>query len=198
MSSVTIINILPLFYAILFCCCWGFLFICCLGNDKHHPKTICISVFHLTTLPWIFRTPTVKNVSTHFCLYSNIRAAKSPMLHFCFKVLTEAACSCCALCWSPSCSSLHTHRIETNRAAVWSKLADVRTYCLIPGRAVCSRVPSLNQTAALSQSSVLHFVVALTKFSINCCAAHSIFYLSPKELGLTSCLLCCSFLDGDQ
>lgn len=107
-------------------------------------------------------------------------------------------CSCCVLCWSPSCSSLHIHQIETNRAAVWSKLADVRTYCLIPGRAVCSRVPSLNQTAALSRSSVLHFVVALKKFSINCCAAHSIFYLSPKEIGLTSCLLCCSFLDGDQ
>lgn len=78
-----------LFY---FLCCF---FICCLGNDKHHPKTICISVFHLTALPRIFRTPTVRRKKKRFhpflLVQQHYRAAKSPMLHFCFKAVTEAA-----------------------------------------------------------------------------------------------------------
>lgn len=108
--------------------------------------------------------------------------------------LTEAGtvwetCSCCVLCWSLSCSSLHIFKpiILLRQAAPCDQ--SLYTYMSSDPRwsrlSVWSRILSLTQTAALLQSSVVHFVVAVKSFSVNCCAAHSIFCLSPKEIGLS-------------
>lgn len=108
--------------------------------------------------------------------------------------LTEAGtvwetCSCCVLCWSLSCSSLHIFNptILLRQAAPCDQ--SLYTYMSSDprwsGLSVWSRILSLTQTAALLQSSVVHFVVAVKSFSVNCCAVHSIFCLSPKEIGLS-------------
>lgn len=71
---------------------------------------------------------------------------------------------------------------------------------------------SLEQAFSLELNPVTHsdscpltvvcslFCCRCWKFSVNCCAAHSIFCLSPKEIGLSLSLslLSFSFLDGDQ
>lgn len=103
-----------------------------------------------------------------FCLYSSVtELQKSPPPRYisgCFKGdwgsrLLRAPCFVLIL------ELFQFTHIRTLCAAVWSKAAEVRTYCLIPAGAVLSvcRVPSLTQTAALLQSSVVHFVVAPKK-----------------------------------
>lgn len=76
----------------------------------------------------------------------------------------SGTCSWCVLCWSPSCSSLHTFKpiallrqaapsdqsLHTYVRSVWSSLEPALSWIL-----------SLTQTAPLLQSSVVHFVVAL-------------------------------------
>lgn len=96
-----------------------------------------------------------------------LRSCRNPPHHVTFQVVskvTEAPVfwERLALCWSSSCSSLHTfepsalpsdQRLQRYVHIVWSPLE----LC-----SVC-RVPSLTQTAALLQSSVVHFVVAPKK-----------------------------------
>lgn len=124
--------------------------------------------------------------------------------HVTFQVVSkvrEAAVFCerRALCRSSSCSSLHTfepialpsdQRLQTYVHIVWSPLE----LC-----SVC-RVPSLTQTAALLQSSVVQFVVAPKKV-FRQLLRYSLYFLSftKGNRSLSSCFsLFLPLLDGDQ
>lgn len=140
-----------------------------------------------------------REVSASFCLCSSV-AEPPRYISGCFKGEWGSRL------WRAPCFVLilelfqFTH-IGSLCAAVWSKGAEVRTYCLIPAGAALSvcRVPSLTQTAALLHSSVAHFVVAPKKV-FRQLLRYSFYFLSiPK--GNRSLFLFFSLsplLDGDQ
>lgn len=92
-------------------------------------------------------------------------------------------------CWSLSCSSLHIFNpiLLLRQAAPCDQ--SLNTYILSDPYwsrlSVWSWILSLIQTAALLQSSVVHFIVAVKSFPSTVVAVHSIFSLSPKEIGLS-------------
>ena len=117
---------------------------------------------------WLKKKKKKKKVSGSFCLYSSVTELReSPPPRYVSGSFKGDWGS--RLLRAPSFVLIlelfqFTH-IRTLHAAVWSKGAEVRTYCLIPAGAVLSvcTAPSLTQTAALLQSSVVHFVVAPKK-----------------------------------
>lgn len=106
-----------------------------------------------------------------------LQNCKNPLRYIsgCFKALScdwgwhlLRTCSWCVLCWSLSCSSLHIFNpiILLRQAALCDQ--SLYTYRLSDPHwsrlSVWSRILSLTQTAALLQSSVVHFVVAVKSF----------------------------------
>lgn len=145
-------------------------------------------------------TPVVKKKKSfkQFLLVQQCyKTAKSPMLHFklsqsSFVWLRLASLEnsvAGVLCWSLSCSSLHIFNpiLLLRQAAPCDQ--SLNTYILSDPHwsrlSVWSWILSLIQTAALLQSSVVHFVVAVKSFPSTVDAVHSIFSLSPKEIGLS-------------
>ena len=141
----------------------------------------------------------IGKVSNCLCWYSNVtKVQKSPALHFSSfsKLLPRdwggrrsRTCSCFMLI-PPKCSSLHTVGPIT---LLWQGARrDQSVYtCWVSDpqrsrRSVWSWILSLTQTSCPLTVICSSFCCRPLKvFSVNCCAAHSIFCLSPKEIGLS-------------
>lgn len=118
-----------------------------------------------------------RKVWSNLSCHSNVTQVQNPRHYIsaCFKALPcdwgrhlLRTCSCCVLCWSLSCASLHIFSPIMARQQAAQRDQRLYTYTmsdpLWSRLSVWSWILSLTQTAALLQSSVVHFVVAVKSF----------------------------------